>query len=121
MKSEAAILVEVRLAATERGMRVWRNNVGAGALENGSYLRWGLANESPQMNASLKSSDLIGINPVLITPAHVGSVIGQFVSLECKKPGWKYAATDRERAQQAWLTLINSLGGYARFTDGSEI
>jgi hypothetical protein len=70
------------------------------------------------MNRSLKSADLIGIQPVLITPAHVGCVIGQFVSREVKRPGWRYRGSDREQAQKAWADLVNSLGGNAAFTTG---
>lgn len=108
----------VRVAASRAGARLWRNNVGAGTLDNGSYLRWGLANDSPGMNRVLKSADLIGIRPTLITPEHVGRTLGVFVSREVKAPGWRYRATDRERAQLAWLDLIKGLGGDAAFTTG---
>lgn len=111
----------LRLAASRDGTRLWRNNNGASTLENGSYVRWGLANESAAMNARIKSSDLIGIRPLLVTTAMVGTTIGRFVSREMKAPGWRYAGTDRERAQKAWLDLINSLGGDAAFSTGEWV
>jgi len=116
--SESDAQARVRLLASRDGARLWRNNCGAGVLQDGSFVRWGLANESHAMNAHIKSGDLIGIAPLIITPAHVGQLFGRFVSREVKRPGWAYKGTDRERAQKAWADLINSLGGDAKFTTG---
>ena len=116
--SEGAVQSAVRVAASAAGWRVFRNNIGAGRLENGSYVRWGLANDSAALNASVKSGDLIGCRPVMITVQHVGQVIGQFVSLECKHAGWNYCDTERERAQLKWIEIITALGGHARFSTG---
>lgn len=118
MTKEAEAQVQIRLEASQKGLRLWRNNVGAGYLQDGSFIRWGLANESAQLNKHVKSSDLIGIRPVLITPEMVGRIIGQFVGREVKTPGWRYTATEREIAQKAWADLINSLGGDAAFATG---
>lgn len=117
-RSEAAIQNEIRMEASRRGGRLWRNNNGAGKLENGSYVRWGLCNDSPALNAQVKSADLCGVYPVLITPGMVGTVIGQFWSVECKRPGWKYTGTDREKAQLRWIEMITALGGRACFSTG---
>ena len=114
-KSEAAVQNAVRLEASRKGGRLWRNNVGAGYSEDGSFMRWGLANDSANVNRVIKSADLIGLRPVLIAPEHVGLVLGQFVSREIKAAGWRYAGTDREVAQLNWATLVNTLGGDARF------
>ena len=114
-KSEAAVQNQVRLEASRKGGRLWRNNVGAGYSEDGSFMRWGLANDSANVNRVIKSADLIGLRPVLIAPEHVGLVLGQFVSREIKAAGWRYAGTDREVAQLNWATLVNTLGGDARF------
>lgn len=114
-KSEAYVQSRIRLesARADPPMLLWRNNVGAGKLSNGSFIRWGLANESKALNERLKSADLIGIRAVIVTPAMVGRKFGQFVSRECKSEGWSYSGSMREIAQLAWATLINSFGGDA--------
>jgi hypothetical protein len=116
--SEAAVQSQVRLEASRKGGRLWRNNVGAGYADDGTFMRWGLANDSGQVNRVIKSADLIGLRPVAITQAHVGTVIGQFVSREVKAGGWTYRGTDREVAQLNWATLVNTLGGDACFATG---
>lgn len=115
---EGVVQTAVRLEASRVGMRLWRNNVGAGRLENGSFVRWGLCNDSEQMNRSIKSSDLVGIRPRLITADMVGHTIGQFVAREVKRGGWRYTGTDREAAQLRFIELVTSLGGDAAFTTG---
>lgn len=117
-ESEAAIQVRVRLEATRLGCRLFRNNVGAATLANGSFIRWGLANETQAMNKQIKSSDLIGIRPLVILPEHVGKTIGQFLAREIKPPGWVYTGRGREEAQQRFLMLVESLGGDACFATG---
>ena len=117
--NEAEVQNQLRLTASKAGWRLFRNNVGAGKLENGNYIRWGLANDSSKVNENIKSGDLIGIRPVLITEDMVGSVIGQFVSLEVKAPGWKYNPNNaRDVAQSRWAEIILLLGGYAKITTG---
>lgn len=117
-KSEAYVQSQVRLEAPHHGVYAWRNNVGAGKLQNGSFVRWGLANDSTALNREIKSADLIACRKRLITAADVGSYIGQFVSRECKRPDWKYSGTPEELAQVNWATLINSLGGDAKIVTG---
>jgi hypothetical protein len=101
--SEAAVQNAVRMEAARRSARVFRNNVGAGIID-GRQIRWGLANDSAKINKIVKSSDLIGL-----------TAQGRFIALECKHKGWHYTGTDRERAQLAFITLINAMGGYAAF------
>lgn len=113
-KSEAYVQSLIRLEAPQRGVYLWRNNVGAGKLASGNFVRFGLGNDSKQLNERLKSGDLIGVRPVLITADMVGSTIGKFVSRECKKSDWRYSGSTEENAQLAWSTLINSLGGDAK-------
>jgi hypothetical protein len=115
---ESDVLGRVRLIASEAGWRVFRNNVGACRTDDGRFLRYGLANESTRMNTSLKSSDIVGIRPLVIDPSHLGRTIGQFVALECKRPGWTFKNTKREAAQYRFLLLVESLGGHGRFSTG---
>lgn len=118
-KSEAWVQSMVRLEASQQGIKAFRNNVGVLQDKTGRPVRYGLGNDSPQLNEVLKSADLIGIKPVLIQPHHVGHTFGQFWSRECKRPGWQYTGQGRETAQMAWCNLINSCGGDAAFTTGS--
>lgn len=108
----------VRLEAADKGIFLYRNNVGAGRLENGSFVRWGLANDSERINAELKSADLIGIRRRLIVAADVGTHIGQFYSREVKRAGWKFTNSPEERAQLRWATHINAQGGNAAIVCG---
>lgn len=115
--SEAAVLQRIRIAASAAGWRIWRNNSGAGTLDNGSFVRFGLANEP---GSTVASGDLIGIRPILITPDMVGTVIGQFVSVEVKHENWKPSMSNKhEQAQHRWCDLVRSLGGMAFFSTGS--
>lgn len=117
-KSEAWAQSAVRIEASQRGVKLFRNNVGALQDKGGRLVRYGLGNDTPAMNAALKSGDLIGFRPVTITQAHVGHVLGQFVSREIKAPGWQYTGADREAAQMAWVKLVLAHGGDAAFATG---
>jgi hypothetical protein len=114
-RSEAAVQAAVRVEASQKGQRLFRNNKGALPDSRGVPVRFGLCNDTARLGAKLRSADLIGIDPITITPAHVGQIIGQFVSWECKEEGWTYAGTPHEQAQAAWAALVVSLGGRARF------
>lgn len=114
-ESEAAVQNRIRLEASRAGARIWRNNVGATYTDDGSFIRYGLANDSQQMNKLVKSSDLIGIKPVRIGPQHINLVLGIFVAREVKPENWQYSGTDREQAQLRFLELVASMGGDACF------
>ena len=106
------------MEASTKGLRLWRNNVGAGYDESGNFMRWGLANDSKQVNSVLKSSDLIGIRPIVIQSHMMGLIVGQFVAREIKHGDWKWTGSEREKAQRNFINLVNSLGGDARFAYG---
>lgn len=116
--SESAVQSAVRLEASRKGVRLFRNNVGVMIDSRGVPVRYGLANDSQQMNNVVKSADLVGWRSLLITPEHVGYRVAQFVSRECKRVGWHYSDSEHERAQLAWAQLITYAGGDATFCTG---
>lgn len=127
LKSHAESYVQsmVRLAAPAAGLVLWRNNVGALADKSGRVVRYGLANDSKQLNETIKSGDLIGWQSVTITADMVGQRFARFVSIECKEVGWEYgrAGADteqgqREKAQYRWLQMVEAGGGLACFSTG---
>lgn len=121
--SEAKVQAEVREKASQLGWRLWRNNVGVFVDERGVPVRYGLANESSQMNKVVKSSDLIGLRPLVITPEMVGQTIGQFVAIECKTEDWSLRESDKHaQAQLNFINIVKKLGGHAEFvTDKGQL
>ncbi len=118
--SESRVQSEIRLAAPSYGLRLFRNNVGVLRNEAGTPVRYGLANESKQMNQRLKSSDLIGWRRLVITPEMVGGLVAQFASVECKHAGWTYKGDDHEQAQNRWISLAAAEGAYATFANSAD-
>lgn len=115
---EAAVQQTVRLTAARNGSRMWRNNVGLAYDDRGVPLRFGLANDSVAVNKVFKSSDLIGITPVVCKCGHR---YGVFTAYECKHGGWKYRPSDkRATAQLAFINFVISMGGIAKFVTGPE-
>lgn len=119
--SEAAIQTQCRMKVQALGGRVFRNNVGVLFDDRGVPVRYGLANESAKLNKNIKSSDLIGVIPRTITPAMVGTVIGQFTAIECKRADWRFTGNEHEEAQARFIGLINKLGGYGTFANTPEV
>lgn len=117
--SESRVQSLERLKAAQRGAHLFRNNSGALKNQDGEIVRYGLGNVSSKINKIMKSSDLIGVEPVIITPDMVGFVIGRILVRECKPEGWRYSGTEREVAQKRFIDLINEVGGNAAFTDGT--
>ena len=104
---------------------VWRNNSGAVDYvdDYGSkrHVRFGLGNDSAQINREIKSSDLIGITPVLITPALYGQILGVFTALECKPSTWNFnPSDDRARAQLKFHNIVRDAGGFAGFVNDPQ-
>jgi hypothetical protein len=124
-KSEIQVQAETRLEYSQKHNGVlWRNNVGAFKSSNGQWVRYGLANDSKQMNKELKSSDLVGWTPVTITPEMVGYTIPVFTSIEVKEEGLCSTAkmnTDHVKAQQKWCDGITNTGGIAGIVDSSDM
>ena len=121
-RSESNVQTRVRFEASANNARLWRNNVGACETSTGSWIRFGLCNDTPKLNEEIKSSDLIGIRKILIQPWMVGTHIGQFVARECKHEGWVFSGDEHEIAQLRYLELVLSFGGDACFaTDTGTI
>lgn len=118
---EGVVQQAVRLGAARSGRMLWRNNRGAGKMASGSFVRYGLANDSKALGDAIKSADLIGIEPTLVTQQMVGSTVGVFLSVEVKHEGWKYSGTLEECAQMQWARIIEAKGGRAIITNKSDI
>jgi hypothetical protein len=115
---ESAVQQRVRLELARLGALAWRNNSGACEDKTGRIIRYGLCNDSPQMNRSLASSDLIGVTPVVVTPDMVGRVIGVFTAVECKHSDWHLTPGDkRAQAQLRFIQLVQSVGGIGGFVN----
>ena len=114
---ETENMAAIRLVAPKNGSLLWRNNVGAFFNEHGRLVRTGLANSSKRANKKSKSSDLIGITNI----TRGSQAFGVFTAIEVKKSGWKYAGkgvgklAEKERAQLAYIILVQKYGGIAGF------
>lgn len=118
---ESAAASHIRLDAAYLGVDLWRNNSGAFQDETGRWVRYGLCNESSQLSAQIKSSDLIGITPIVITPDMVGQTIGVFTAIETKPSDWTWPKPTNVKeywrclAQQKFHDIVKKAGGYAGF------
>ena len=114
--SESGVASRVRLDAANIGLNLWRNNVGVLLDQTGRPVRYGLANDSKKMNRNIKSSDLIGVRTILITPDMVGELVGVFTAVETKHPDWSFKASDQHSvAQKNFHDIVKNAGGYAGF------
>ncbi len=113
--SEARQQGLVRLAAPRVDTLLWRNNVGALLDARGVPIRYGLANDTKEMNRHIKSADLIGERTITIRPEHIGLQFGQFASYEVKHESWKWTGDAHEWAQLRWALIVQAGGGDARF------
>ena len=120
MVTETDIQSMIRVAAANRHSALWRNNNGACRDDTGRMIRYGLGNDSKKLNEVWKSSDLIGITPVMIGPEHVGRVIGVFTAVEVKRESWRKPENKRDRAQEAFLADVLRYGGIAMFANSVE-
>lgn len=110
------------------GGRLDRNNVGSLPDRRGVPIRFGLANDSAQVNRICKSGDLIGWTPTLITPDMVGNYLPVYTSVEVKHLDWKFpgagplknakgelTAYGHAVAQRNWADIVRAAGGLAGF------
>lgn len=99
-----------------------RNNSGSFKNPNGQWVRFGLGNESSKRSQNIKSSDLIGIKPVVITPDMVGQTFALFVAVEVKSEEWSPAKKfdTHEIAQKNFMDWVKHLGGIAGFCNNVD-
>lgn len=117
--SESYVQSVVRLEAAQKSVLLFRNNSGAYVDDTGRLVRYGLANDSAEINKVIKSSDLVGVRRVIITPQHVGHTIGQAVFRECKFGTWRHNPKDKhEAAQLKFGELVMSYGADFAFAAG---
>lgn len=121
MIDEAGVQSAARLEVARHGDMLWRNNVGVLLDRRGVPVRFGLLNDSAAVNKEFKSSDLIGIRRVLVTPDMVGKVVGLFWAVECKEEKWKWRGDEHEMAQAKFISLVNTYGGIGTFHNGGSL
>lgn len=120
MRSESEIQQLIQMEVARYGCILLRNNSGALKDNRGRLVRYGLGNVSSENNKRIKSSDLIGITPTVITPEMVGQLVGIFTATEVKAEGWKYKGTPREVAQKNFIEWIKAKGGIAGFCNSVD-
>lgn len=121
--TESEIQKNIRLVTNLTGGLLFRNNSGSAIFKQRGvvrHVRYGLGNDSKLLNAEFKSSDLIGLTPIIIEPQHVGRVFAVFTAIEAKAGNWIYQATQREIAQLNFINTIRKYGGIATFASGES-
>ncbi len=119
--NENSVASIVRLTGAYRDIPLWRNNVGVLMNQDGRPVRYGLANDSKRLNKEIKSSDLIGITPVLITPDMIGQILGIFTAVETKHSEWVFSENDHHSvAQKKFHDIVVRYGGYAGFATNEK-
>lgn len=122
--NEDAVTSHSRLEFANIGP-LWRNNSGAFKDDTGRLIRFGLGHESAATNAEMKSSDYIGITPVVAYLASLQrwATLGVFTALEMKPGGWKLNPSDkRGHAQANFHRIVREAGGFAGFvTDPKDV
>lgn len=117
--SESAILKATLLRASQLGLRLFRNQVGAGVagvilreVEPGVFLVRG---RRVTMGLCTGSSDLIGWKPITIMSDMIGSKVACFVALEIK------SASGRPTPEQNnFMDRVREAGGIAAIVRAPE-
>jgi len=111
--------MRVRLHASSLGMKLFKNNSGVLLDKTGRPVRFGLGNESKSLNQKIKSSDLIGFTPLVVTPEMLGKKVAIFTAIEVKSAGFiakkEYNQKTREYAQDKFNQIVIEQGGIAGF------
>ena len=112
------VLKLAQMILTKRGWRLFSNPMGQGFVGKvveeyessaGHVVTLSCARRIPFGVCSPGGSDGIGWRPVKITADMAGQTIAQFVAVECKTPGYKYASKE----QKNFLAQVVRAGGLA--------
>lgn len=114
---ESPIQKQIRLEGARKGKYLFRNNRGAGRMESGNYVRFGLGNDSKKLGDAVKSADLIGWESFTVTEEWLGHKVARFLSVEVKASDYKFSGTLEEMAQIKWAATVNAEGGRAIITN----
>lgn len=118
---ESQIQQEIQLEAARLDCILLRNNSGALPDRQGREVRFGLGNISKKYSEQMKSSDLIGLKRVVITPDMVGRTLAVFTAVEVKDSDWKYSTSDKRAvAQKNFIEWVLAMGGFAGFAKSVE-
>lgn len=98
--SEQRIQQAIRIALSEGGCRVFRNNCGAYKDAEGRFVRYGVASPG--------GSDLIGWKSVTVTHDMLGQRLAVFVAVEVKGP-----KTPVRPEQTNFIERVIEAGGFA--------
>lgn len=122
MKDEGVVQQEIQIEGMHYACNLMRNNSGALPDKDGRIVRYGLGNVSKAHNDQMKSSDLIGITSIVITPDMVGKRIGVFTAIEVKKEDWNPTKKldKREQAQSNFINWVKMRGGFAGFANSVD-
>lgn len=117
MRTETEIQNLSRVAVQDAGGVAWRNNRGCLPREDGTPIRFGLANDSSKLDKVFKTGDLVGLFPhfLKIPGGDTGFQVGIFCMWECKPEDWVWRGTERERAQWAAIMFVRARWGLAGF------
>lgn len=105
---EPELIRRILLAQSERGARLWRNNVGVLQDKEGRFVRYGVCSPG--------GSDLLGWTPVEILPSHVGTTLAIFTAIEAKTGRLKPT-----HEQESFLAAVERAGGIARVVREGEV
>jgi len=103
MPTETDIQNAIRIEATRKGCRLFRNNVGVLKDAKGHRVAYGLCPGS---------SDLIGWTPRTITADDVGRTVAVFTAIEVKRPGQRM-----QPHQARFVEQVQQHGGIAGMAD----
>lgn len=116
-ETENTVSDSCRLDIQELGGFLLRNNSGVDRSAS-RPVRYGLGHDSAEINKILKSSDLIGVVPVVIQPHHVGKTLGVALAVEAKAPAWEFRPRDKHAAAQLnFLNKFNKVGAVGCFVN----